>query len=162
MPILAGLISFAVAFLVLRHGWSNGILFYQGIASSMLGGGVTLGISAFSKRFTTSQIVKDSLLVFLASYAFMFTVPTTVERSYTVRLLEELDVRGSMSDADALEWMNQHWSSDDGLRKRLTEQSASGSITRIGGRISLTPRGRMLVRAFRTTSTWLAVGRSAP
>lgn len=156
MPIFAGLLSFVVVFLALRHGWTDGILFYQGIISAVVGGGATMCINLRQRRTTPLQNAKDALLVLLACYAFMFTIPTTVERSYSVKLLEELDSRGSMTDAEALSWIEAHWAGKQGLAKRLQEQELSGSIRRADGRISLTSRGQMLVRSFKLTATWFA------
>jgi len=121
---------------------------------------ITILVSLKRSPRQLAGIGKDAALVFLSSYSFMFTVPTTVERSYTVKMLMELDRRSAMHRGEMLEWIEAHWQTSEGLSKRLHEQEASGSIQNTPGGLRLTKRGELLVSAFRITGQVFGTDRS--
>ena len=88
----AGLAVFMLLFVAWRHLQPGGILFYQGCAASVLSAGAQLiySLSRHPALGAGDTPWKDALITLLAAYAFMFTVPTTIDRAYSVRLLEQL------------------------------------------------------------------------
>jgi hypothetical protein len=161
MAIVVGFGAFLGSLIVWRHAIPGGILFYQGIVCSAFGSLLTLWLGLRqAKRFQIVHL-KDTALVFLAGYALMFTVPTTVERSYSVKLLEELATRGSMTNTELLSWIEAHWRTESGLSKRLSEQVTSGSIVGVDSSFRLTTRGETLVRAFRISANIFNTNRQA-
>lgn len=146
---------FLIAFIALRHAAPGGILLYQGIA---LGGVISIaqfGVQKLMGAQTFTVVAKDALLSFLLIYAFVFTVPTTVDRAYSVKMIMHLAVapdganRAAIADDYIADFVR-----GGGLHKRLTEQSASGVLREEGGIYKLTATGRLLDKAFRTTQ-WI-------
>jgi hypothetical protein len=158
MHIAAGIFSFLVALIALRHVHPNGILFYQGIATAVVCSIVQWTISRRLQtqgrwRGAPSALGKDAALTFFACYAFMFTIPTTVDRAYTVRMILEIaDSPAGLSEQDLQAWMLAHWNSQRGLGRRIEEQLTTGTIEAHNGRYALTQRGRILAAAFSATS----------
>lgn len=161
MAITVGLSSFLICFTAWRHLSPSGILFYQGVACCIIATSVTLLLSIRRSPRQVATICKDAALVFLAAYSFMFTIPTTVERSYTVKMLLELDRRRVVGRVDMLKWIEAHWRTPDGLSKRLREQEVSGSIESTEQGLRLTSRGKWLVKAFNVTSEVFKTNRGA-
>ena len=93
-------------------------------------------------------------LALAANYAV--TVPTVIDRSLSIYILEKLAQQGGSIRVDAFEdilgkeYMSEHRVVDI----RLTEQVNSGTITIVNGCVRLTPRGERIARFtrfFRTT-----------
>lgn len=149
MSIAAGCACFVLSFLLVRQWWPEGILFYQGL---VLACGVALAQWVWTRRARVNKCQtsgKDALLTLLLCYAFMFTLPTTVDRAYSVRLLQHLATRPEgMSQADLQAWFVAGFAAQGGVDRRLREQSASGNLSEASGRWVLTERGRWLVTAF--------------
>lgn len=149
MSIAAGCACFVLSLLLLRQWWPDGILFYQGLG---LACAVALGQWVWTRRGLVNKCQtpgKDALLTLLLCYAFMFTVPTTVDRAYSVRMLQHLANRpGGMTPADLQSWFVTGFAAEGGVDRRLREQFASGNLTEVSGRWVLTERGRWLVAGF--------------
>ena len=131
-------------------------MFYQGVALALI-----VSIALFlmtARRSAITVAAKDALLVFLLIYAFVFTVPTTVDRAYSVRLIQELDHRkDGMTSAEVAEWFSADFSSGGAVKKRLNEQRMTGTIVESGdGRQHLTAWGRFLAWTFRVTAVAFA------
>jgi hypothetical protein len=144
------LLSFLPSFTALRHLQPNGIVLYQGIA---------LGVFLCSAQFLWErrrglyfpEAAKDALLAFLLAYCFLFTVPTTVDRAYSVKMLMAI---GQSSDGLTREQINDLFVHElveqGGVDKRLIEQTSTGSIRFHDGRYTVTRLGRLLNVSFRT------------
>lgn len=146
---------FLLAFIALRHLAPGSILLYQGMALGGLISVAQFGVQKLTGRQPFTVATKDALLSFLLIYAFVFTVPTTVDRAYSVKMIMHL--------ASAPAGTNRAAIADDyiadfvrggGLDKRLTEQAASGVLREEGGLYKLTATGRLLDKAFRATQ-WI-------
>ena len=157
-PILVSLVAFLLIFIGLRHMVPGGFLLYQGIA---VGVAVALGQLFFQRgrRASLLQAFKDSALTFLLIYAFVFTIPTTVDRSYSVRMLNRLAASSAgLSTEEIGRSYSQYFSEGGGVEKRLREQIATGTIREKDERFVLTPVGRFLSWTFRGTETIFACG----
>jgi hypothetical protein len=140
-----------VLLVLVRQVWPDGILFYQGVALSAL---AAFGLLAWRMRATDArdggESFKDALLVFLIAYSFMFTVPTTVDRSYSVRMLSMLDQSAEgLSVGELGERFNAYFADEGGVERRVGEQRASGTILLEGETVRLTPWGQFLTSVFR-------------
>jgi small basic protein len=85
---------------------------------------------------------------FLIAVIFAILVPTVIDRSLSVYILEKLDQRGGGIKQEALEGvLKQEYFVEQRLVDiRLTEQLNSGTVTIASGCIKLTPWGKAIVR----------------
>jgi len=133
-----------LALIILRHVQPQGIMFYQGIA---------VGLIVFLIHGFVSKHWKDAMLVFLAFYAFVFTIPVTVDRSYSVRMLNRIATsEDGVSKEDIGKMFEKYFETGGGAYRRIAEQKATRSITEEDGRIVATPIGHMLDASFRATA----------
>lgn len=164
MSVLTSSLSALLVLVLWRHLSPGGILFYQGVAVAALAGvlGGALAVAFARRRRATrgpggarpivTTPFKDGLLAALLVYAFVFTVPTTVDRSYSVRLLQRLaQADAGMTESQVTTAFLADFAVAGGVHRRLDEQLASGNIVRDGDTWRLTARGRALTDAFRTT-----------
>ncbi len=81
----------------------------------------------------------------------MFTIPTTVDRAYSVMMLLNLHAHPSgMTRIEIEEWFSTSFSKQGSVKKRLTEQMATGTINVTNGTYTLTPLGEFLSFSFRS------------
>lgn len=156
MSILFGLSLFLIILVSWRHLSPSGILFFQGCAAAILSAALQLTIvivkskiQAKPRLFKNNIPIKDALITFLVAYAFMFTIPTTVDRAYSVKLILRLQGEAAGLTSGELErWFAKEFSKADGVERRLHEQIVTGSICQQDNRYMLTSRGRLLARSF--------------
>lgn len=146
--IAAGIAAFMAIFVAWRHLEPEGILFYQGCVAAALAAALQLAVSLL--RGAKGTPWKDATITLLASYAFMFTVPTTIDRAYSVRMLEHLQRQPeAVGRAELEQWFAGYFATADGVERRLREQVVTGSLREAGdGRYELTARGRLLAQSF--------------
>lgn len=153
-------VAFLAAFSALRHLDPEGILFYQGIGLGALLTLLQLILSRYALREPLFLAAKDALLSFLLIYSFLITVPTTVDRSYSVRMIEQLAAAHSGLTHDEI---SQLFVSDfiqqGGVTRRLHEQQVTGTLREHDGRYYLTLKGRILAYLFRGTDALFDCGR---
>jgi hypothetical protein len=145
--------SFLFLFIVLRHAMPHGILFYQGIALCSAISLTQLSISTIpfaKKRHGASP--KDSLITLLLTYAFLITIPTNADRSFSVKMIEHLASEpNGMEKREIIQFYINDFVSGGGLDKRLSEQIKTGSLIEREGRYRLTWKGDSLSKLFVTT-----------
>jgi hypothetical protein len=146
------ILVFLLLFIGLRHLYPEGILIYQGIAV----GAVVSICQALLARVQTIQswreTAKDGLIAFLLIYSFVFTFPTTVDRSFSVKMLLYFDNSPQgLNREDISRFYVTNFVTDGGVDKRLTEQRATGTLVEQDGRYFLTPIGKALDVVFRIT-----------
>lgn len=143
---------FLLAFIVVRWLFPGGILFYQGVGLAVVAAALFAAVS-----WDAPGVGRDALLLFLLLYAFVFTVPTTVERAYSVRMLLRIDAspRGLTRDEIGRMYVD-GFLAEGGVDKRVSEQVATGSIADHDGRLRVTPFGAALARAFRAAQRLFA------
>jgi len=155
--ILLAIAVFFVLFIALRHLRPQGILFYQGIGLAALVAVLQFALDWKRRMVPRPQALKDSMLTFLLIYCFVFTVPTTVDRAYSVKMLMRMgEAPAGMSKEEVSQVFVNGFLQEGAVDKRLKEQAATGSIEERDGRYSLTATGRFLDRAFRITQAVFA------
>lgn len=154
MNILFGCVAYVVLLVVVRHVWPGGILFYQGIFLTLLMPLIQWLVIRSTGYSATPG--KDAIITMLATYAFMFTIPTTVDRAYSVRLLVQIEAHSQgMTRTEIQTWFANAFAME-GVERRLQEQMVTGSIEERDGRYQLTGRGQRLVGAFSATQKLFA------
>ena len=143
---------FLVSFIAIRHLDPHGILFYQGCALAILVSAAQTRTARARIRLSWSASIKDGITTLLLIYAFVFTVPVTADRSYSVMMLRHIgEAPGGLSRDEVNRRYVSEFVDRGGVDKRLVEQQATGTIARQGDAYVLTARGRMLDHAFRWT-----------
>ena len=158
--IVGTLALFLASFVALRHAAPGGIILYQGV---LLGLGFTV-LQLLYERFrhvSLTDASKHAAITFLLIYSFVFTVPTTADRAYSVAMLTRLgEAPDGLSRDELTEMFVRRFLAEGGVDKRLVEQTATGSIEEHQGRYALTSTGRLLDGAFRITQILFACGKS--
>lgn len=147
--VVVAFVVHAILLVAWRQLQPDGILFYQGVALALATVAAQLAWLRTRPGSTWAASLKDALLGFLLIYSVLFTVPTTVERAYTVRMLLELQRSpDGLTRAQVEHWFATEFQRQGGVEKRLREQAATGSIAESGGRYRLTPSGQRLAAVF--------------
>jgi hypothetical protein len=107
------------------------------------------------RQLTSTELMFFGLCAILAGYIFAITVPTVIDRSLSIYILEKLDQRGGEIPLSAMRnvFVNEYVPEHRLVDVRLTEQLGSGTITVEDGCVKLTPRGKRIVgftRFYRT------------
>jgi hypothetical protein len=149
--ILISFFLYCLTLALVRQIWPNGILFYQGTILALLHALTHAFVILLTKKNTQRlSPSSSSLIVLLMSYTFMFTIPTTVDRSYSVYMLNQIATSPNGLKEEALRQDFKALFVDGGaLDRRIEEQLATGSIIRDGEQIKLTPWGNFLTKSFR-------------
>jgi len=149
------LASAAAAILLLavwRHAVPGGAMFYQGIVAALMAAGLHRVWAARRSGVHATAPGRDMMLVFLLVYSFVFTVPTTVDRSYSVRMLNQVaGAAQGMTRDQLVTHFSVEFASAGAIDRRLREQAMSGTLVKTGDHWVLTPVGKLLTRAFATT-----------
>jgi hypothetical protein len=143
---------FLIAFMVVRWLFPGGILFYQGMGLAVT------AAALFAVLFRDAPGVgRDAVLLFLLLYVFVFTIPTTVDRAYSVRMLLRIDAspRGLSRDEIGQMYVD-GFLAEGGVDKRISEQVATGSIADHDGRLEITRLGAALALSFRAAQRLFA------
>lgn len=130
------------------------VVLYSAIGDALMGGVVmtVLLLSApYFKVFNPLERLQMLLICLLGGYVFAISVPTVIDRSLSMYILEKLQQRGGAIRQDAFEQVfTQEYVKEHRLVDvRLTEQMASGTITIDQGCVRLTERGEQIARATR-------------
>ena len=147
----------ALALIYVIHSWyfKVDVVFYSAIADGVLAAVVTLLIAVtvkWFKTFTGLEKLQTFVICLLLGYGFAISVPTVIDRSLSMYILEKLQQRGGgiqLAAFDAVfkdEYMKEHRLVDI----RLTEQQQSGTIEIVNGCVRLTEWGQVVA----STTTW--------
>ncbi len=155
--------AYLVAFLLLNgihfRFFPVGVVLYSTVMDALLTGAIFLGLVILLRRKLPLNGLETTLCVMLGlslAGGYAISVPTVIDRSLSMYILEKLAQRGGAIREDAFpgifvnEYMKEHRLVDI----RLTEQLESGTITIRGGCVELTERGRLIAevtRFYRTT-----------
>lgn len=150
--ILASAAAAIVVLAVWRHAVPGGAMFYQGIVAALLAAGLHRVWSAMRSGARAAAPGRDMILVFLLVYSFVFTVPTTVDRSYSVQMLNQVaSAAEGMTRDQLVTHFSVEFASAGAVDRRLREQAMSGTVVKSGNHWVLTPVGTLLTRAFAMT-----------
>jgi hypothetical protein len=137
--------GFILSFIVVRHLFPGGIMFYQGIALAVITGATQAWIARKTLGQSPGNALKDGLLALLLAYSFMFTIPTTVDRSYSVKLIGELGRAPQGLRKDQLESLfSVDFVRHGAVTRRIEEQTKSGIVEERGSLLHLTRFGRFI------------------
>jgi accessory gene regulator protein AgrB len=148
-------VTLAVIYVI--HSWyfKVDVVFYSAIADGVLAAVVTLLVACTFKwfrTFTGFEKLQSFVICLLLGYGFAISVPTVIDRSLSMYILEKLQQRGGGIQLAAFdtvfkdEYMKEHRLVDI----RLTEQRQSGTIVIENGCVKLTEWGQFVA----TTTTW--------
>lgn len=130
-------------FSVLRYTDGDGIVFYQGISLSLILG---LIIYFSQKSFHLAAF----FVVF--TYSINLTAITTVDRAYSVKLIEWMGNSTNPTTINEMEKMFQYNFIQTGaVRKRVVEQISSGIFVCEGEECQLTRFGKLIFECFSLT-----------
>lgn len=147
-------ILFLAIFIPWRHAFPGGILFFQGLSLSIIIAIVHLLVVWRYKHLSFALASKEAFFCFLLIYSFVFTIPTTVERAYSVKMLGHIgDAPSGLSKAQIQQWYANDFLENGGVKKRLDEQTATGTIENADGQFQLTSFGKFLNKTFQ----WMRV-----
>lgn len=146
-----------LAIIYVIHSWffKVDVVFYSAIADGVLAAFVTLIVASTVKWFKTFSVfekLQTFFICLLLGYGFAISVPTVIDRSLSMYILEKLQQRGGgieLAAFDAVfkdEYMKEHRLVDI----RLTEQQQSGTIVIENGCVKLTEWGQFVA----STTTW--------
>lgn len=146
-----------LAIIYVIHSWffKVDVVFYSAIADGVLAAVVTLIVASTVKWFKTFSVfekLQTFFICLLLGYGFAISVPTVIDRSLSMYILEKLQQRGGgieLAAFDAVfkdEYMKEHRLVDI----RLTEQQQSGTIVIENGCVKLTEWGQFVA----STTTW--------
>jgi hypothetical protein len=147
----------ALALIYVIHSWffKVDVVFYSAIVDGVLAAIVTLIVAAtfkWFKTFSRFEKLQAFVICLLLGYGFAISVPTVVDRSLSMYILEKLQQRGGgiqLAAFDSVfkdEYMKEHRLVDI----RLTEQRQSGTIVIKNGCVKLTEWGYFVA----STSSW--------
>jgi hypothetical protein len=139
------------------HSWffKVDVVFYSAIADGVLAAVLTLIVALtvkWFKSFTGFEKLQTFVICLLLGYGFAISVPTVIDRSLSMYILEKLQQRGGgikLAAFDTVfkeEYMKEHRLVDI----RLTEQLQSGTIVIEKGCVKLTEWGQFVA----STTTW--------
>jgi hypothetical protein len=139
------------------HGQVD-VVFYSALADVLIATSacaVLLWIGPWFRVLGGVEKLQLACIWLLLGYGFAISVPTVVDRSLSIYLLEKLDQRGGGIRQDAFEQVlvQEYLKEHRLVEVRLTEQLASGTLTLSDGCVSLTERGRRIARFSRFLRT---------
>lgn len=102
-------------------------------------------LSHFQPLGVTERLLLASVCM-LGGYAFAITVPTVVDRSLSLYILEKIEQRGGGIQLAAMErvFVEEYIPEYRLIEVRLTEQIQSGTVTLTDGCVKLTAKGRWI------------------
>jgi hypothetical protein len=143
-------IVYALLFVLWRRFHPEGIVFYQGVLLAAMVAIAQFAAVSLARAGNVASRLKDSVFSFLLLYCLVFTVPTTVDRAYSVRMILEIENSGAGLTREEIEhWFATDFQAQGGVQKRLQEQLVTGSLVQRGERFQLTSLGHFLAASFR-------------
>jgi len=121
------------------------------VIAAVLGGFLLFIVKWFDalEKFERVLLV---MIFLLGGYGFAVSIPTVVDRSLSLYILEKIEQRGGGIKQDQIEWVfvHEYMPEDRLVDVRLTEALQSGTVEIRNGCVLLTDKGRAMA-AF---STW--------
>lgn len=149
------LFSFLLLFLLIHLGHARwfpvDVILYSALYDGALALAVTaLLLYAWRRRSILSGTEKTLVICLCASlgYIFAITVPTVIDRSLSIYILEKLAQRGGGIRQGAFKriFQEEYLLEHRLVEARLTEQVTSGTIKIVNGCVVLTDWGRLITR----------------
>ena len=127
-------------------------MLYDALIDTIIAGAITAAIYFRFPRQQLSVTPSESILLLiiglLMAIIYAITIPTIIDRSLSVYILEKLAQRGGSIRRDAFEEIltNEYLPEQRIVDLRLTEQLSSGTITIEKGCVRLTQLGQAIAR----------------
>ena len=127
------------------------VVLYSSLLDIIIANSIFLIISKKTSLFSHFTKIEFILLLVISiqfSYMFCITLPTVIDRSLSIYLLEKIDQRGGSIQKDKIsniiinEYLVEHHVSD----VRITEQFNSGTILKDDNCLYLSKKGKAVVR----------------
>ena len=143
------------------------VLMYRGVAFIAITGVVAAVIMGIIHKFWGFVTIRDIIMMFVifccVNMVFLTLIPVTVERSVSVFMLSYMEenkdqtfTQESVGEVFTSKYVEDYGAFD----KRFEEQVVTGTIVQNeDGTYSITPRGEMVVTAFRTIAEWFDTDR---
>ncbi|MCZ6887066.1 MAG: hypothetical protein O7H39_01130 [Gammaproteobacteria bacterium] len=131
------------------------VVFYSSLLDAVLAAMAAAGLLFLLRYFDVlGSFEKLQLVVIwlLVGYAFAISIPTVIDRSLSLYILEKIQQRGGgirfdrFEEVFTLEYLKEHHV----MEIRLTEQVESGTVVIENGCVRLTYRGRVFATLSRT------------
>lgn len=145
---------FIVYYIHIRYFPVN-VVFYSSMYDAILAAAIVSSslyvLPSMRKVFSSFERSLLTLIWILGGYAFAISVPTVVDRSLSMYILEKIQQRGggireeAMPEVFTQEYLPEHRLVD----VRLTEQLESGTIDIVNGCVKLTSKGDMIANSSR-------------
>jgi hypothetical protein len=97
--------------------------------------------------------IRDGIIVSLLIYAFVITVPTNADRSFTLLMLQRISEAPShgLSRAEIDSFFTMRFIQMGGIHQRLLEQTTTGTLMKSDSRYVLTSKGNLVNAVSRLT-----------
>lgn len=143
------------------------VLMYRGLAYIFMTGTISAIVMGVVRKFWKFVTVRDIIMMFVifcCVNTVIFTlVPVTVERSASVFMLSYMDENSGKTftqDSVGEVFTDKYVNDYDAFEKRFNEQLITGTIKQNpDGTYSITERGRLIVKGFRTLAEWFDTDR---
>ena len=122
---------------------------------------VVIGLAVINKNFYLNKNLLLTILFLIATsqtlVIYAFVVPTAIERSLSVYLLERLESnKGTLSISDFnIIAKNEYFNDMNAVETRINEQIATGSIEVIDDKVIITDKGKSMLRIFSFVKSYL-------
>lgn len=137
---------YVIMLVLIRNLHPDGIVFYQGIAISLI---VSLGLCfiMFLLKIPSTQNVLGSVGIFFMLYSINITFPALLDRSISYYIIG-ITAKDGRADVDRYRtgFYKGFVVNNQAIEKRLKEQIATGNITCNDGECCLTSKGKVLYR----------------
>jgi hypothetical protein len=123
----------------------------DGVIAAVLAGALLFLLKWFRAMEKFERILLV-VIYLLGGFGFAIAIPTVVDRSLSLYILQKLDQRGGGIKEDQIGWVfvNEYVPEDRLVDVRLTEATQSGTVVIKDGCVILTDKGRLLAGF----STW--------
>ena len=147
------LLMLAIQYLHFRFLTVN-VVFYSSLYDALFALILLVGLMAINlltPGWSWFERVQSLAICALLGYAFAISVPTVVDRSLSMYILEKLQQRGGAIKLEAFEsiFQDEYMVEHRLVDVRLTEQNVSGTVTIEDNCVRLTPRGEMIANITR-------------
>lgn len=148
-------IALTVIYVLHSRFFKVDVVFYSAIIDGILAAVLTLIIASTIKWFNIFSVfekLQTFAICLLLGYGFAISVPTVIDRSLSMYILEKLQQRGGGIQLAAFDAVfKEEYTKEHRLVEiRLTEQQQSGTIVIQNGCVKLTEWGQFVA----TSTTW--------
>lgn len=169
LPKLAGIVTVVVLFCLIAatlniihfRFFTVNVVLFDTLGDVLLAAIATTAIYIYALRrwvdLTPTEATLSLLVSLLIGINYAISIPTIIDRSLSIYILEKIDQRGGGIKRDAFEgvFTDEYIPEHQLVDIRLTEQLNSGTIRIENGCVKLTPRGYVVVALTRSYRTYL-------